>query len=110
MPNHDTYQSPLVARYASREMSELFGARRRILTWRRLWLALAKAERRAGLKISARQVKQLERTLEDIDFAAAARHEKRLRPDGLGPLHAGGGGAPRAGGRGRRGDGSRPGR
>jgi adenylosuccinate lyase len=96
MPNHDTYQSPLVARYASREMSELFGARRRILTWRRLWLALAKAERRAGLKISARQVRQLERTIEDIDFAAAARYEKRLRHDVMAHLHAWGDVAPEA--------------
>ncbi|MBU0718499.1 MAG: adenylosuccinate lyase, partial [Planctomycetes bacterium] len=62
MPNYDVYESPLVTRYASREMSELFGARHRILTWRRLWLALAEAQRRAGLKITARQISQLKRT------------------------------------------------
>ncbi|MGD2110927.1 MAG: adenylosuccinate lyase [Phycisphaerae bacterium] len=81
MPDHDVYQSPLVTRYASREMSELFGARHRILTWRRLWLALAKAQRRTGLKVTAKQIQQLEQTIENIDFKAAARHEKRTRHD-----------------------------
>ena len=53
MPNYDVYESPLVARYASPEMSELFGERTRIRTWRRLWLALAKAEHRAGIRVTA---------------------------------------------------------
>ncbi|MGB2987575.1 MAG: adenylosuccinate lyase [Phycisphaerae bacterium] len=96
MANHDVYESPLVARYATRRMCELFSARRRILTWRRLWLALAKAQRRAGLKISARQIRQLEDTLEKINFAAAARHEKRLRHDVMAHLHAWGDVAPDA--------------
>lgn len=96
MPTGDVYESPLVARYASREMSELFGARHRIITWRRLWLALAQAQRCAGLKISARQIRQLERTLEDVNFAAAARHEKRLRHDVMAHLHAWGDVAPSA--------------
>ncbi len=88
MPNQEVYESPLVTRYASQGMCELFGARQRIITWRRLWLALAKAQRRAGVKISARRITQLERTLEDINFAAAARHEKRLRHDVMAHLHA----------------------
>jgi adenylosuccinate lyase len=96
MASHDLYESPLVTRYASRRMSALFSAKHRILTWRRLWLALAKAQRRAGLKISARQINQLERTLEDIDFAAAARYEKRLRHDVMAHLHAWGDVAPEA--------------
>ena len=96
MPKHDVYESPLVTRYASPAMCELFGARRRILTWRRLWLALAKAQRRAGLAITDKQIRQLERTLERIDFAAAARHEKRLRHDVMAHLHAWGDVAPSA--------------
>ncbi len=96
MPKHDVYESPLVTRYASPAMCELFGARRRILTWRRLWLALAKAQRRAGLTITDKQSRQLERTLERIDFAAAARHEKRLRHDVMAHLHAWGDVAPSA--------------
>ena len=96
MPNYELYESPLVSRYASREMSELFSERTRIRTWRRLWLALAKAEHRAGIRITARQIKQLEKTIDRIDFAAAARHEKRLRHDVMAHLHAWGDIAPEA--------------
>lgn len=98
MPDHDAYESPLTQRYASPEMSRLFGARHRILTWRRLWLALAEAQRRAGLKITVRQINQLKRTIDRIDFASAARHEKRLRHDVMAHLHAWGDVAPEAGG------------
>ncbi len=96
MSEYDVYQSPLVARYTSREMLELFSPRRRILIWRRLWLSLAKAQRRAGLKITARQISQLEATLEDIDFEAAARHEQRTRHDVVAHLHTWGDVAPDA--------------
>ena len=96
MRNHESYQSPLVTRYASPEMAELFGARRRILTWRRLWLALAQAQQRAGLSITAKQIAELRRTIEPIDFARAARHEKRLRHDVMAHLHAWGDQAPGA--------------
>ena len=94
MTQHDQYVSPLVTRNASPAMAALFGARRRILTWRRLWLALARAERDAGLDITADQLDALERTLEDIDFAAAARYEKELRHDVMAHLHAWGEVAP----------------
>ncbi len=77
-------------------MSELFSPRHRIVTWRRLWLALAEAQRRAGLNITARQINALKRTLDTIDFAAAARHEKRLRHDVMAHLHAWGDVAPNA--------------
>ncbi len=96
MSDYKFYDSPLVTRYASREMAELFGERTRILTWRRIWLALAKAQHSAGLPVTASQVAQLERTLEDIDFAAAAKHEKRLRHDVMAHLHTWGEAAPEA--------------
>lgn len=96
MPDYEVYDSPLVTRYASREMAELFSERTRILTWRRLWLALVQAEHRAGLSVTAKQIRQLERTIDDIDFAAAARYEKRLRHDVMAHLHAWGDLAPGA--------------
>ncbi|UCE59788.1 MAG: adenylosuccinate lyase [Phycisphaerales bacterium] len=96
MPGHDEYESPLVARYASQEMCRLFGARHRILTWRRLWLALAQAQRRAGLKITWRQIAALKRTIEDIRFPVAARYEKRFRHDVMAHVHAWGDVAPEA--------------
>ncbi|MCP4590714.1 MAG: adenylosuccinate lyase [bacterium] len=83
-----TYESPLVSRYASVRMSELFGAQRRILTWRRLWLALARGQRELGLKISARAITELERGLERIDFTAAAGYERQFRHDVVAHIHA----------------------
>ncbi len=59
-------------------------------------MALVKAQRKAGLKITAKQVAQLERTLEKVDFASAARHEKRLRHDVMAHMHAWGDIAPAA--------------
>ncbi len=96
MPDHDVYASPLVTRYASPEMAELFGEQTRIRTWRKLWIALAKAEHRAGLPISAKQIRQLERTIDDIDLAAAAKYEKRLRHDVMAHVYAWGDKAPDA--------------
>ncbi len=96
MSDYKFYESPLVTRYASREMAELFGERMRILTWRRIWLALAKAQHAAGLPVTSKQIEQLERTIEAIDFAAAARHEKRLRHDVMAHLHTWGEVAPEA--------------
>ncbi len=96
MTKNLTYETPLVQRYASRAMCELFGARHRILTWRRLWLALAEAQRATGLKISARQINLLKKTIGQIDFKNAAKHEKRLRHDVMAHLHAWGDVAPEA--------------
>lgn len=96
MDEHDLFRSPLVSRYASPEMCALFGDRTRILTWRRIWLALAKAQRKAGLNITVSQVRELQATIESIDFANAARHEKRLRHDVMAHLHAWGDAAPKA--------------
>lgn len=77
-------------------MSELFGARHRILTWRRIWLALAEAQAKAGLNVSTAQIDQLRRSIDDIDFDAAARHEKRLRHDVMAHVHTWGDIAPEA--------------
>jgi len=94
----DFYENPLVTRNASPEMCRLFGARRRILTWRRIWLTLAECQAELGLAISNRQLSELRRTLELIDFDRAAAHEKRLRHDVMAHLHAWGEVARGAGG------------
>lgn len=82
------FQSPLVARNASAEMAELFSPRRRALTWRRIWLALAETQRELGLPISAAQLRALRAALDKIDFTAAQKHESRLRHDVMAHLHA----------------------
>lgn len=92
----DVYASPLVERYASREMAELFSATTRVRTWRRLWVALADAQRKLGLPISAAQVASLKRNVDKIDFKAAARWEKRTRHDVMAHIHAFGEQCPKA--------------
>lgn len=84
----DHYVSPLVMRNASPEMAALFSPRCRALTWRRVWLALAEAQREAGLPITTTQIRALRAGLEKIDLAAAARHERRTRHDLMAHLHA----------------------
>jgi adenylosuccinate lyase len=81
MSDHLRYENPLISRYASEEMATLWGDQRKFSTWRRLWLALAEAEQELGLPISYGQLDEMRAHLDDIDFAAAARHEKRLRHD-----------------------------
>jgi adenylosuccinate lyase len=85
--SHDTYQNPLNTRYASREMSALWSEQRKHSTWRRLWVALAEAERELGLDITAAQVEELRRHVDDIDFAKAAAYEKELRHDVMAHVH-----------------------
>lgn len=89
MDSFQFYENPLVTRYASREMAELWGARRKFTTWRRLWVALAEAEHELGLlsddgvtpRITPAQLEQLRAHVEDIDFARAEEHERRRRHD-----------------------------
>ena len=90
------YESPLVKRYASAEMSTLFGAQRRIVTWRQLWLALAEAQRELGIKIPARAIAEIRRNIENIDFAKAAKYERKFRHDVVAHLHTLGDVAPAA--------------
>ena len=96
LTSDDVFQSPLVGRNASREMAELFSARRRALTWRRIWLALAESQHELGLPISQKQLRDLRANIERIDLAAARDHEKRLRHDVMAHLHAYGDVAPSA--------------
>jgi len=70
---HDRYENPLAERYASARMSENFSPQRRYGLWRRLWLALAEAQRELGLPVTKRQLSQMRAHLDDIDFAAVAR-------------------------------------
>ncbi|MBQ6207818.1 MAG: adenylosuccinate lyase [Oscillospiraceae bacterium] len=94
----DRYESPLSSRYASAFMLELFSHRRRIETWRRLWVALARAESRLGLPVTPEQVAELEAHVSDIDFALAAEREKEVRHDVMAHIYAYGKVAPSAAG------------
>jgi len=88
--------SPLGTRYASPAMQRLWGAARRIGLWRRLWIALAEAERELGLAIPAEAIAQMRATADDVDFAKAAEYEARIRHDVMAHVHAFGDAAPAA--------------
>lgn len=92
----DCYENPLITRYASRTMAELWGAQRKFSTWRRLWVALAEAEAELGLPISGAQLAELRAHVDDIDFEAAAAYERRLRHDVMAHVHAYGDCCPQA--------------
>jgi len=88
MSDHEHYQSPLSTRYASEAMSANFSERKKILTWHRIWLALAESQRELGLPISEAQVAELRANLEHVDFELAARFERELRHDVMAHVHA----------------------
>jgi len=85
--NFKIYTSPLVERNASKEMAELFGPQKKFGTWRRIWLELAKAEKKLGLKISNAQIAEMARHLDDINFKKAAEYEKKVRHDVMAHIH-----------------------
>ena len=88
--DREIYQEPLVSRYTSREMQELFSERTRILTWRRCWIALAEAQNELGLSdtITQKMIDELKEHAEDIDFGLAARKEKEIRHDVMAHVYA----------------------
>ena len=96
MEQTNVYQSPLASRYASDEMLYLFSADKKFSTWRRLWVALARAEMELGLPITQEQVSEMESHLDDINYDAAARWEKELRHDVMAHIHAYGEQCPKA--------------
>lgn len=96
MKNQNVYSSPLVERNASKEMAELFGNQTKFSTWRKLWLELAKAEKKLGLKITSTQINQMAEHLDDIDFDKAAEYEKKFRHDVMAHVHTFGEAAPKA--------------
>ena len=96
MSDRDRYASPLGTRYASREMQELFGERRRIGLWRRLWVALAEGERELGVAIPDAALAEMRAAVDTIDFDRAAAYEARFRHDVMAHVHAFGDAAPAA--------------
>ena len=94
----DIYESPLSSRYASQYMLHLFSPDMRFQTWRKLWVALARAEHELGLPVSAEQVAELEAHISDIDYAVAEQREKEVRHDVMAHVYAYGKAAPSAAG------------
>ena len=94
--SHAEYRSPLADRYASQAMLALWSPQTRHGLWRRLWLALAEAEKELGVDIPGQALTEMREHLDDIDFAAVAVYEKKFRHDVMAHVHAFGDVAPAA--------------
>lgn len=79
MSYHNTYESPLNSRYASKEMQYLFSPDKKFTTWRRLWVALAESERELGLDVTEEQITELKAHIDDINYDVAAAKRKRSK-------------------------------
>lgn len=92
----DTYENPLISRYASKEMSYLFSDESKFSTWRKLWVALAEGEKELGLNITDEQIEEMKANIYNIDFELAARKEKEFRHDVMAHVHTYGIACPKA--------------
>jgi adenylosuccinate lyase len=88
MSPDERFESPLVSRYAGREMSRTFSALARFRTWRRIWIALAEAQQELGLPITDAQIAELRLYAADVNLERAAALERELRHDVMAHVHA----------------------
>ncbi len=93
---HDRYISPFQTRYASEEMQYIFSEDNKFKTWRRLWIALARAEQHQGLPITDEQIAELEAHKEEINYEVAQAREKEVRHDVMSHVYAYGVQCPKA--------------
>lgn len=94
--NKSIYESPLSSRYASNKMQYIFSPDKKFSTWRRLWIALARAEMELGLPVTQEQIDQMEAHITDIDYDLAAQKERELRHDVMAHIHTYGTQCPKA--------------
>ncbi|MBN1256412.1 MAG: adenylosuccinate lyase [Planctomycetes bacterium] len=86
--SRNIYENPLVTRYASREMCELFSMEKRIRSWRQLWIALAEAEQELGLPITKAQISEMKKFANEINWQVAEKREREVRHDVMAHVHA----------------------
>ena len=98
MSQHDRYISPFSTRYASDEMQYIFSDDNKFRTWRRLWIALARAEKTLGLAITDEQIAELEAHRDDINYAEAEAREREVRHDVMSHVYVYGLQCPKAAG------------
>ncbi len=84
----NTYESPLSARYASKEMKYIFSPDKKFRTWRKLWIALAESEMELGLPITQEQIDELKANADDINYEVAQEREKLVRHDVMSHVYA----------------------
>lgn len=83
----DTYENPLITRYSSKEMLYIFSDEKKFSTWRKLWVALAEAEKELGLSITDEQIEEMKANIYNIDYDLAAQKEKEFRHDVMAHVH-----------------------
>lgn len=96
MADYTGYTSPLSERYPSAEMKYLFSPEMKFRTWRRLWIALAEAEKELGLEITQEQIDELIAHKDDINYDVAKAREKEVRHDVMSHVYAYGVQCPKA--------------
>ena len=94
----DTYESPLSARYADKEMKYLFSPDMKFKTWRRLWIALAESEMELGLPVTQEQVDELKAHADEINYEVAEERERLVRHDVMSHVYSYGQQCPKAAG------------
>ena len=95
--NHSTYISPLTWRYGSEEMKHIFSEEHKRKLLRRVWIALARAESKAGL-VTDEQVKELEAHKDDINIERATEIENTIHHDLMAEIKTYAEQCPKAGG------------
>ncbi len=93
---NNTYESPLNSRYASEEMKYIFSPDKKFKTWRKLWIALAEAEKELGLDITQEQIDELKAHQDEINYEVAREREKLVRHDVMSHVYAYGQQCPKA--------------
>lgn len=96
MEMNNSYQSPLSARYADGEMKFIFSSDKKFRTWRKLWIALAQAEKELGLPITQEQIDEMIAHQDDINYEVAQEREKVVRHDVMSHVYAFGEQCPKA--------------
>ena len=88
MAQHDRYISPFSTRYASDEMQYIFSDDNKFRTWRKLWIALAKAEQKQGLAITDEHCRAGKPTRTTSTTRDAIAREKLVRHDVMSHVYA----------------------
>lgn len=86
--NRKTPSNPLTERYASSEMAYVFSPEFKFVTWRRLWIALAEAEKELGLPITDAQIDEMKAFAENVNYEEADEREREVRHDVMAHVHA----------------------
>lgn len=92
----NVYDSPFNSRYASPQMQYLFSPEMKFRTWRKLWIALAEAEKELGLDITDEQIDEMKKFCDDINYDVAENREKEVRHDVMAHVYAYGQQCPKA--------------